>query len=145
MSTTNAERADALARALRAALDVDGDTLRALCTADVRAWSPLLSTTSVDELVAELARRDAAFSEHALDVVPLDVAGDFACAEWTVEMTHTAAFDVDGGTVEATGDRVTVHGVTIAEFDGAKICALRQYWDEFAALQQLGVVAREPG
>ena len=142
--TTNAERAATLERALRAGVDGDADTLLAVLTDDVRAWTPLLSTTDLAELLDELGRRDDAFSGHTLEMVALDVGGDFACVEWTVEMAHTGALAVDDAVVVDPSDtRVTVHGVTVAEFDGDRICSLRQYWDELAPLEQVGAVRRE--
>ena len=36
-----------------------------------------------------------------------------------------------------------MHGVTVAEFEGERICSLRQYRDEFAVLDQLGVESDE--
>jgi len=142
--TTNAERAATLERALRAGVDGDADTLRAVLTEDVRAWTPLLSTTDLAELLDELSRRDDAFSGHTLEMVALDVGGDFACVEWTVEMAQTGALALDDAVVvEASDARVTVHGVTVAEFAGDRICSLRQYWDELAPLEQVGAVRRE--
>ena len=39
-------------------------------------------------------------------------------------------------------DRVTpINGVTVAEFRDDRICSFRQYWDEFAVLEQLGALA----
>ena len=111
-------------------------------TDDVRAWTPALSTTSLTELIDELDRRDDAFSDIELDVVPLDVGGDYACVEWTVDddaQRHDHARR--RGRIEPSGIRVTLHGVTVAEFHGEQICSLRQYWDEFAVLEQLGVPA----
>ena len=138
---TNEERASALARALRAAVERDADTLRALVTDDVRTWTPALSTASLTELLDELARRGDAFGDPQLDVVPLDVGGEFACVEWTVEMTHSGAISLtDHATIEPTGIRVTVHGATVAEFLGDRICSLRQYWNELDVLEQLGGV-----
>jgi ketosteroid isomerase-like protein len=138
--TSNAERATALVDALRAGLERDWEALQRLLTDDVRAWTPALSTSSLRELIDELDRRDEAFSDIVLDVTPLDVGGDYACVEWTVEMTHTGTITVaDDRRVEPSGVRVAVHGVTVAEFDGARICSVRQYWDEFAVLDQLGV------
>ena len=126
--------------ALRAGVEDDSHTLRALLTDDVRAWTPTLSTSSLDELLDELDRSGDAFSDISLVTTPLDVGGEFACVEWTVEMTHTAPLRVsDELLVEPSGIRVTLHGVTIAEFDGERICSLRQYWDEFDVLDQLGV------
>jgi ketosteroid isomerase-like protein len=137
--TTNAERARVLERALRARVEGDRDAARQLYTDDVKAWAPSLSTSSREELLAELDRRDDAFSDLELDVTPLDVGGDFACAEWTVTMTHSGPFATADATLDATGRRVTVHGVTIAEFEDDRICSLRQYWDEFAFAEQLGL------
>ena len=144
--TTNAERAGALVRALRAGLEGDGDAIRALCTDDVKAWTPALSAASADELEAELARRDDAFSDLALDVAPLDVGGDYACVEWCVTMTHSGRLVLgDGMIVEPTGLRISLNGATVAEFRGERICSLRQYWDEVAVLEQLGVLSSEEG
>jgi hypothetical protein len=97
-----------------------------------------MSSTSLAELVDALRARDEAFSEFDLSVGPLDVGGDYACAEWTVSMTHTGPVAVDDlRSIEATGARVRIHGVTVAEFDGGRICAVRQYWDPLSLLTQL--------
>ena len=142
--TSNAARATTLMRALRAALEGDEGVLRDLYTDDVTAWTPALSASSLDELAAELERRDGAFSEIELEVVPLDVGGDYACAEWSVTMTHTGPLTLAGGDVlEPTGTRVTVNGATVAEFRGDRICSLRQYWDELAVFEQLGLTAAD--
>jgi len=127
-------------RALRAGVEGDPQTLRALLTDDVRAWTPTFATSSLANLLAELDRPGDAFSDVSLETEPLDVGGEFACVEWTVEMTHTATLRVsDELSVDPSGIRVTLHGVTVAEFEGDRICSLRQYWDEFAVLEQLGV------
>jgi hypothetical protein len=106
--TSNEHRATTLVRALRAAIDRDRQTLRELLIDDVRAWSPTLSTASLDELFNELDQRDEAFTDIELDVAPLDVGGDYACVEWTVEMTHSGTTVLaDHVTVEASGIRVT--------------------------------------
>jgi ketosteroid isomerase-like protein len=139
--TSNLARAETLVRALRASVDGDRQTLQRVFTEDVRTWTPALSTTSLTELLAELDRRDEAFSDVELDVAPLDVSGDFACVEWTVEMTHTGTVVLGAGKpIEPSGIRVTLHGVTIAEFLGDRICSVRQYWDEFTVLEQLGIL-----
>ena len=128
-------------RALRAGIARDRETLQALFTDDVRAWTPALSTASLSELIDELDRRDDAFSDIALDVCPLDVGGDYACVEWTVDMTHSGTITLaDDTSIEPSGIRVTLHGVTVAEFHGDRICSLRQYWDEHTVLEQLGVL-----
>ncbi len=138
--TSNEVRADVLVAALRAGIAGDREALQAMFTDDVRAWTPALSTESLSELIAALDRRDDAFSEMSLDVMRLDVGGDYACVEWAVAMTHSGTVTLGDRNIEPSGIRVTLHGVTVAEFDGERICSLRQYWDEFAVLDQLGVL-----
>jgi len=139
--TSNAARAEVLLRALRAGIERDRPAIVDAYTGDVRVWTPASSMASLVELIAEFDRRDDAFSDRELELVPLDVGGERACVEWTVTMTHTGPLAVaDGMTVEPTGLRVTLHGVTVAEFRGDRICALRQYWDEFAIFDQLGLL-----
>ena len=59
-------------------------------------------------------------------------------------MTHSGTTVIaDDVTVEASGIRVTLHGATIAEFLGDRICSVRQYWDEQTVLEQLGVLGRD--
>jgi ketosteroid isomerase-like protein len=74
-------------------------------------------------------------------VRPLDVGGAQACAEWSVAMTHSGPLVLAGGdVVEATGTRITLNGATVAEFRGDRICAARQYWDELAVFEQVGLL-----
>ena len=142
--TSNAARAATLVRALQATVEGDGSVVGELYTDDVVAWAPALSAASATDLAAEFERRDDAFSDIALDVAPLDVGGDHACAEWTVSMTHSGKLGLAGGVfIEPTGLRITINGVTVAEFRGDRICSFRQYWDEFAVLEQLGVLSDE--
>ena len=139
--TTNADRATTLMQALRAGIAGDGDGIRELYTEDVKAWAPSRAASSLTELMAEIDRRDQAFSDVDVEVAPLDVGGDYACAEWSVTMTHTGPLTLAGGeVVEPTGARITVHGATVAEFRGDRICSLRQYWDELGVFEQIGLM-----
>jgi ketosteroid isomerase-like protein len=139
--TSNAARATTLMRALQAGIEGDGNTIRDLCTEDVKAWTPALSASSIAELATEFERRDHAFSDIELEVAPLDVGGDYACAEWSVTMSHTGPLALAGGdVVEPTGTRITLNGATVAEFRGDRICSLRQYWDELAVFEQIGLM-----
>lgn len=47
-----------------------------------------------------------------------------------------------GEVVEPTGTRITLNGVTVAEFRGDRICSIRQYWDELAVFEQNRLDAR---
>jgi ketosteroid isomerase-like protein len=147
--TSNAQRAAALDQLLRAALAGDLARVAALCTEDVKAWTPQRATSSRDELIAELGRREDTFSfpdsGAEADIMPLDVGDDFACAEWSVTFIHTGTLDLaDGRVLQPTGARVRVHGVTVAEFSGERICALRQYWDELGALEEVTAAGVSP-
>ena len=139
--TTNAERAVILVRALQASIESDSSSIGELYTDDVKAWAPAMSVDSAVALAVEFERRDEAFSDIELEVVPLDVGGNYACAEWSVTMTHSGRLALaDGMTIEPTGVRITINGSTVAEFQGERICSLRQYWDEFAVFEQLGLL-----
>jgi ketosteroid isomerase-like protein len=141
--TSSSARASTLERALRASLEGDSGVVPEIYTDDVKVWAPALSVSSARELAEEYERRDDVFSGIELEVFPLAVSGDYACAEWTVTMTHSGALVLaDGLVLEPTGIRVTINGSTVAEFHGDRICSLRQYWDEFGVLEQLGLLSR---
>ena len=142
--TSNAVRAATLTQALHAGVRGDRDALAAVYTDDVAAWTPAHSVSSLAGLLAELERRDDAFSDIELEVTPLDVGGAYACAEWRVTMTHTGELKLrDGAVIDATGLQVILNGVTVAEFRGERICSLRQYCDELAVFEQLGLLDAE--
>jgi ketosteroid isomerase-like protein len=139
--TDNATRASLLVRALRASVTGDSAAVETLYTRDVRAWSPWMTAESAADLAAEFERRDGTFSEIDLEVAPLDVGGDYACVEWTVTMIHAGQLTLaDGAVIQPTGTRVTLNGVSVAEFEGDRICSVRQYCDELAILEQLGLL-----
>lgn len=143
--TTNAARAAILEKALFASIEHDRGVAVDLYTDDVRAWTPAVSTASRAQLMTELERRDDAFSDIDLVVSPLEVGGDYACVEWSVSMTHTGQLVVaQDQIVEPTGVRVTLNGITVAEFRGGRICSIRQYWDELAVFEQLGLLHGRP-
>jgi hypothetical protein len=140
-ASSNAARADALARLVRAGLAGDGSVVAEVCDPGVTAWGPAASASSATELAAELARRDEAFSDVVVEVTPLDVGGEHACVEWRATMTHTGPIALaDGAALDATGLRITVNGVAVAEFHRGRICSVRQYWDQLSVLEQLGLV-----
>lgn len=139
--TNNVERAATLIRALEASVEGDSSVVGDLFTDDVRGWAPAMSVSSAAELAVELEDRDDAFSDIELDVSPLDVGGDRAAVEWIVTLTHSGPLEVDDVVIEATGARVSLHGMTVAEFAGDRISSFRQYWDEVELLEQLALIA----
>jgi ketosteroid isomerase-like protein len=141
---SNAERAATLVRALEASIVGDSSVVGELYTDDVQGWAPALTVSSAAELATELEYRDGAFSDIELDVAPFDVAGDRACVEWVVTLTHSGPLELDDDVViHPTGLRISLHGVTVAEFDGARISSFRQYWDELELLEQLSLLPAE--
>jgi ketosteroid isomerase-like protein len=135
------DRVELLTRALHAMIGGDGAALRQLCTDDVKVWTPAVSTATRQALVTEIERRDEAFSDVSADVSPVPVSADVACAEWSITLTHSGSLSLpDGTSVEPTGLSVAIRGVSVAEFRGDRICALRQYWDELSLHEQLGLV-----
>jgi steroid delta-isomerase-like uncharacterized protein len=144
LMASNAERAATLVRALEASVVGDSTVVADLYTDDVRGWAPAFTVTSAAELAVELEDRGDAFSDIELDVSSFDVADDRACVEWVVTMTHSGPLErADDDVVEATGRRVSMRGVTVAEFDGDKISSFRQYWDEAELLEQLSLLPVE--
>ena len=92
-----------------------------------------------DRFIELAARTDAAFTDVDIRVVPLDVGGDFACVEWVVDATHSGPLAMEGrDDAPPTGARLRVHGITVAEFDGDRICSIREYWNELPLLLELG-------
>jgi SnoaL-like domain len=141
--TTNQARATALMRAIGACVDGDAIVLTELFSQDVAVWSPAFSGQGLSELLAGLDAIREAFSHPDVQLTPLEVGGDFACVEWSIGLLHTGRVALsDDWVIEATGLPVVVHGVTVAEFEDERICALRQYWNEFTLLEQLGMAAR---
>jgi ketosteroid isomerase-like protein len=84
------------------------------------------------------AMRAAATADQALD--PIDAVGDKLIAEWRVAVTHSGPLVLDELEVEPTGRRFELRGVFIAEFEGDRIRAFRQYWDEAELLEGLGLL-----
>jgi ketosteroid isomerase-like protein len=141
---SNATRAATLVRALEASIIGDSSVIADLYTEDVKGWAPALIVSSAAELAVEFEDRDGAFSDVELDVSPFDVAGDRACVEWVVTLTHSGPLQLaEDAVIDATGLRVSLHGVTVAEFEDDRISSFRQYWDELELLEQLALSTSE--
>ena len=138
---SNSQRAAVLAHAIQASIEGDSSVIAEIYSDDVQGWSPALTISSTAELAVEFEDRDEALSDITLEFTALDVGDDRACIEWVATATHSGPLVSDDETlIEATGKRVTLHGVTIADFRGSRIRAFRQYWDEVALLEQLDLL-----
>lgn len=141
---SSADRAAVLVQAIEATVTGDSRVVRDLYTDDVQGWSPVMTVSSAAELAVELEDRQEAFTDIELDVTPLDVGADQACVEWVATATHSGPLVVDEDVmVGPTGGRFTLRGITVADFDGDRIRAFRQYWDEVSLLEQLELVPSE--
>jgi ketosteroid isomerase-like protein len=141
-TTLEEERAANLRLALEVSIAGDTALLPDLYTDDVKGWSPALSVSSRDELAVELEQRVGAFTDVDIVVRPIDIADDHGYAEWSMAATHSGPLVLDDDVVvDATGRRLELRGVTVAEFRGPRIKAFRQYWDETAFVQGLGLLA----
>jgi ketosteroid isomerase-like protein len=138
---SSADRAAVLVQAIEASVTGDSRVVRELYADDVQGWSPVMTVSSAAELAVELEDRQEAFSDIDLEVTPLDVGADQACVEWIATATHSGPLVIDEDVViEPTGGRFTLRGVTVADFEGDRIRAFRQYWDEVSLLEQLELI-----
>jgi len=131
-------RKDVLRKALEA--EVGGATVDpgTLFTDDVVGWSPIATVSGLTDLADLAAVRDNAFSGVVIMFRGLDEVGNKALAEWIVEADHTGPFVLgEGAVVNATGRRVQLAGVTVADFRGDKIRSYRTYFDDLSLIEQL--------
>ena len=64
--------------------------------------------------------------------------GNRAYAEWLIEADHTGPLILgEGAELEATGRRVKLPGVTVADFREGKIRSYRTYFDDVSLIEQI--------
>ncbi|WGL53437.1 nuclear transport factor 2 family protein [Nocardioides sp. BP30] len=138
-------RADLVRRALAMTAGADPAELESVFTEDVTFTTPALFVAGRAELAAELALRDTIMSDLGVDIGTIGIDGDSGWAEWVVTAQFASDLSVDDGderttVVQAVGRPVRLEGATAVAFDGDRISALRQYWDEVALLDALGLL-----
>jgi hypothetical protein len=132
-----------MVRAIEATLLGDATSVSDLFTEDVVAWSPTVAVASRVELAVEMEDHDDAFSEVEVQTSPVVADGDRLCAEWVATAMHSVQIAaLDGGPDDPGARRIMVRGVTVADFDGGRIRAVRHYWNEVELLQELGLAHR---
>ncbi|MGA7417957.1 MAG: nuclear transport factor 2 family protein [Acidimicrobiales bacterium] len=131
-------RKDVLLKALEAEVGGESVDLSTLFTDDVVGWSPYATVSGLAELVTLAALRETAFSNVVIFLRGLDEVGNKAYAEWLIEADHTGPLILgEGAEVEATGQHVTLPGVTVADFREGKIRAYRTYFDDISLIEQM--------
>jgi ketosteroid isomerase-like protein len=131
-------RSARVVQAVKATVSGDTSAVTDLFTEDVVALAPSVSVSSLVELAVELEDLEDAFSDVVVRPGPVVSDGDRVCAEWVVSAVHCAPVELAHGfRMSPTDRRVTLRGVTVADFDGDRICAIRHYWDQLEPLSDL--------
>jgi ketosteroid isomerase-like protein len=131
-------RKDVLLKAIEAEVggaSVDPGTL---FTDDVVGWSPIVTVSGLTDLVDLAAGNETTFSNVVIMFRGLDEVGNKAVAEWLIEADHTGPMVLgEDAVLEATGRRVRLAGVTVADFRGEKIRSFRSYFDDLSLIEQI--------
>src|SRR5438876_5593787 len=131
-------RKEVLSDALKAEVGAASADLETLFTDDVTGWSPYATVSGLAALADLSALREVAFSNVVLTFRGLDEVGNKAFAEWLVEADHTGPLVLaEDAVLEATGRRVQMPGVTVADFREGKIRSFRTYFDDISLIEQL--------
>ena len=132
------QRHDTLVKAIGAFFTGDVSVCEDVFTPDVVWSSPVMSTSSRDELETRLSSRAGGLVNIEFLLVTMLLDGDVAVAEWQGAADHVRPFVVPGDTrLDPGGARMALGGVTVAEFRGRRISSIRHYFDSAALLEQL--------
>ena len=127
-----------LSKAIEAEVGGAPADLGTLFTDDVVGWSPYATVSGLEALAGLAALREDAFSNVVIMFRGLDEVGNKAFAEWLIEADHTGPLVLgDDAVVEATGRRVQLPGVTVADFREGKIRSYRTYFDDLSMIEQI--------
>jgi SnoaL-like protein len=131
-------RKDVLEKAIEAEVGETSVDLGTLFTNDVVGWSPYAAISGLAALSELSALREMAFSNVVVTFRGLDEVGNKAFAEWSVEADHTGPLVLgEDEALDATGRRVRLPGVTVADFREGKIKSYRTYFDDLSLIEQL--------
>jgi predicted ester cyclase len=110
-----------------------------VCDAGFKGHDPLTGDTDKDGLKDEVRMYRASFPDLRPTILGQVVEGDVCVTHW--RMSGTYEKPLLG--IPATGERVTVEGMSLDRFRGGKLMESFTQWDTFSFLQQLGVVPRD--
>ena len=131
-------RKDVLLKALEAEVGGTSVDPGTLFTDDVVGWSPITTVSGLADVADLAAGHETTFSNVVIMFRGLDEVGNKAVAEWLIEADHTGPLDLgEDAVVEATGRRVRLAGVTVADFRGEKIRSFRTYFDDVSLIEQI--------
>jgi ketosteroid isomerase-like protein len=131
-------RKDVMVKALEAEVGSAAVDLGALFTDDVVGWSPYATVSGLTALAELSALREIAFSNVVILLRGVDEVGNRVYAEWLIEADHTGPLVLDENVaLEATGRRVKLAGVSVADFREGKIRSFRTYFDDLSMIEQI--------
>ena len=131
-------RKDVLLKALEAEAGTASADLGRLFTDDVVGWSPYATVSGLPALADLAALREEAFSNVVISLRGLDEVGNKAFAEWLIEADHTGPYVLgEDAVLAATGRRVQLAGITVADFREGKIRSFRTYFDDLSLIEQI--------
>jgi predicted ester cyclase len=136
MATTG----DALKKAVRDRIAVfnDGDLARfgTFMAPASMSYFPGLPPMNYEGFQGLIAGFRSAFPDLEITVDSQVAEGDTVATVWTARGTHQG--DLQG--IAPTGRTVNLHGVTIDRFEGGGVIEHREFFDQLAFMQQLGVI-----
>jgi SnoaL-like protein len=131
-------RGQVLERALNACITGEVDALPELFTENVSGWSPNMLVGSLAELSEVVAERDGSLSDVSVQIDALDVFGNKGFAEYRLSGVFSGPFVIDEETViEPNGREILLGAAMVVEFDGDKISAFRNYFDDVTLMVQM--------
>jgi len=131
-------RKDVLLKALEAEIGGASVDPATLFTDDVVGWSPITTVSGLADVADLAAGHETTFSNVVIMFRGLDEVGNKAVAEWLIEADHTGPMVLgEDAVLEATGRRVRLAGVTVADFRGEKIRSFRSYFDDVSLIEQI--------
>ncbi len=134
-------RAATLRRAIEIFISPNDDniaTLDQLITDDATIWTPNMLAVGLSNLQANLRFRESAFSDVDIQFDTLDIFGSRGLAEFRVAGTFSGSFVIDEAVViEPNHQKLLLGAAAVADFEQAKIKAVRAYFDDASLLEQM--------
>jgi hypothetical protein len=109
-----------------------------LFTDEATVWSPNMLAMGLTDLAENLAFRQSAFSDVAVQFDSLGVLGDKGFAEFRVTAKFSGPFVIDEEVaIEPNGRQLLLGAAAFATFEDGKIKSLRAYFDDSSLLEQM--------
>ena len=134
-------RAATFRRAIEIFISPNDDTianLDQLLTDDATVWTPNMLAVGLSDLQKNLSFRESAFSGVDIQFDTLDVFGSRGLAEFRITGTFSGPFVIEEAVViEPNHHKLLLGGAAVADFEQAKIRAVRAYFDDSSLLEQM--------